>query len=82
MDFVPTGWFKDLIRSLLNIDEPKPVCNIEEAGVCNQKGSESLGSPDLIENMGFMFAIACCLILIILLMILLFVLCKKCQKGR
>ena len=82
MEFIPTEWFKQNIRSSLGIEEsPVTQCSEEDA-ICEESGSARLGSTDLVDNMGAMLLVAVALVLALVLLVVLGLLCRKSEKGK
>mmetsp|Transcript_27028 Transcript_27028/g.36120 ORF Transcript_27028/g.36120 Transcript_27028/m.36120 type:complete len:116 (+) Transcript_27028:260-607(+) len=81
-EFMPTGWFKDSVRSAIGIETPQTKCGDQPAGVCEESGSARLGTNDLVENSGAMLLASFMLVMILALLLLLRFLTTRWQRGR
>ena len=82
LEFIPSEWFKKVLRGIFGVEKPESQCRDDEAAICEGQGSEALGSSDLIENTGSMLFIAFAVLLIFLLLGLLGLAAKKYDKVR
>lgn len=78
LEFIPTDWFKNLLKKLLTGDDPAAECDgtcaeavEKEDSVLNEEsGIDRVGSSSLLDNMGVMLLLGVLLVTLVLLLVL------------